>query len=48
MLEEIHEDVQSSLAPELRKMNERAQITITSTQRNKTQREEKVDECRRK
>jgi hypothetical protein len=48
MLEEVHEDIQSSLALELRKMNERTHITITSTQRNKTQREEKIDECRKK
>jgi hypothetical protein len=47
-LEEVHEDVQSSLALKLRKMRDRAWITIIDTQRSKTQREERVEACKRK
>jgi hypothetical protein len=34
-------------AHELRKMRNRAQITITGTQRNRIQKEKRVEECRR-
>jgi hypothetical protein len=47
-LEKVHENVESSLAPKLRKMRDKAWITITGTQRNRTQREERVEECRKK
>jgi hypothetical protein len=48
LLEEVHEDVQSSLALELKKMRDKAQITIIGTERDKTQKEERVEACRRK
>jgi hypothetical protein len=47
-LEEVHEDVQSSLAPELRKLRDRVWITIIGIQRNKTQRDERGEEFRKK
>jgi ABC-type methionine transport system ATPase subunit len=53
LLEEIHEDAQSSLTLELRKMRENAgspllAIVARSIQRDKAKREERIEECMKK